>query len=274
MTLEEIKEKVLTENAKMHDYFAPWHTRAVPYQCRRATRNCMWRMIENQFYENNVIVKGANVLEVACGTGTFVRLFQKLRANTYVGIDVSKKMIEFAQLNSPNADSVSFECISLEEFSKQHAEKFDVIIASSFLHHLVDLETGLIQLKSMLKDGGIFVGLHEVNNNRAFTYLESFDHELSLLFGYQGQIQHSFRHRWQNFRAFILNKQKPNVVQSDSGMADKTDYVDYQLNFVFDLQNNPVAKKYGKVVPYCYFNFSEFRFLRNIKNHNMFVMKK
>ncbi|MDR2935128.1 MAG: class I SAM-dependent methyltransferase, partial [Candidatus Adiutrix sp.] len=94
MTTIELKTKVLLENEKAHDAAAFFHTRAVPYQSRVFTRNYIWNIIKEQFRKNNISVKNADVLEIGCGTGTFVKLFLKLDVGRYTGIDISKEMIK------------------------------------------------------------------------------------------------------------------------------------------------------------------------------------
>ena len=77
------------------------------------------------------------------------------------------------------------------------------------------------------------------------------------------------------FFYFLFNKRKyhKKYVPNNLGENIHLDYVDYQLNFDFNLLTNETAVEYGQAIPYCYYNFAEFRYLRNINNHVMFVMK-
>lgn len=204
---DEIKEKVLKANEEAHDFYAQNHTRSVPYQSRTNTRNYIWNLIKKNLKNHNINAKGKSVLEVACGTGTFVDLFLKLKVEKYYGIDISSKMIELAKQNNKQ-ENVDFSVVSLEEYSMSNKEKYDIIIASSFLHHLVDLEEGLLYIKSMLKPGGLFIGLHEVVNKRKITELEIFDHHLAELFGYNGQITTPLPQRLETFFRYLLQNQK------------------------------------------------------------------
>lgn len=318
-----IKEKVLKANEELHDYFAKDHTRSVPYQSRRNTRNYIWNLIKEQLKINKVNAKNAAVLEVACGTGTFVGLFQNLKAKSYDGIDISSKMTDIAKQNNKYKNT-NFYTVSLEEFSQENEGKYDIIIASSFLHHLVDLEEGLLQIKKLLKPNGIFIGLHEVINNRKLTKTEIFDICLAELFGYNGFINTPIKERINKFSNYVLHNQnviklndnssqatfklfdsitlwktkreqgknkhygfgfiplgstkpnnpsapsEPDVIMFENGV----NLVDYQLNFDFNLSQNEIAKKYGEVIPYCYYNFAELYHIDNVNNHNMFVMRK
>lgn len=267
------KDIVLKENEIVHDACAHTHTRSVPYQSRKITRNYIWSLIKKQLQTNGINAKNAEVLEVACGTGTFVNLFRQLKAKSYDGIDISSKMIEIAKQNN-KYNNVNFYTVSLEEFSQNNGDKYDIIIASSFLHHLTDLEEGLLQIKKMLKPNGIFIALHEVINNRELTKLEKFDNELSFLFAYQGHIQYPLKQRIKRF--FQLNEHLKTKTLIKTKITDPADFnwVDYQLNFDFNLAENKIAQKYGKVIPYCYYSFAELRYFKNIENHKMLIMKK
>ena len=56
MNKNELKEAVLIENEKTHDYCAKNHTRSVPYQCRKITRNYIWQLISEQLRKNKIKV--------------------------------------------------------------------------------------------------------------------------------------------------------------------------------------------------------------------------
>lgn len=314
----DIKRKVLEENEKFHDIAAKTHTRSVPYQCRKITRNYIWNLIIEQLKQNNVDPKNANVLEVACGTGTFVELFNKLGSKSYVGIDISSEMIRLAQENN-KYDYAKFVNTSLEDFTQSNLSKYDIIISSSFLHHLYNLEDGIVQIKNMLKVGGIYIALHELVTGRNLTKLEIFDIQFGWLMGYNGAINTSFIKRLIKFVKYILNDFKivtkieinkkikwklfnilpiykvkfisrlncykhylfgflpilsKKNIHIENSYNSKFTYIDYQLNFNFNLETCQIAKKYGTVIPYCYYNFAELRYLAKINNHDMFVMTK
>lgn len=270
-----IKELVLKANEEAHDSCAANHTRSVPYQSRKNTRRYIWNLIKSILRKHNIDAKDKRVLEVACGTGTFVKLFDRLNVKSYDGIDISNEMLKIAKAHN-SSHNVNFYKMSLEEYSKENTKKYDIIVSSSFLHHLVDLEDGLIQIKQMLKPGGVFIALHEVVNKRNLTKLEVFDNELSYLFGYQGHVRFPLKQRLKRFLSFIFNKSsscKNKISQENCSNTRNIDFVDYQLNFDFNLSDNKIAKKYGDVMPYCYYNFAEFRFIQRTMNHNLFVMK-
>ena len=185
--MDNMKQKVLEENEKVHDGCAILHTSAVPYQSRPRTRNYILGLIMEQIQAHGINPEGKKFLEVACGTGTFVALAKKLGAKSYDGFDISGEMVRIARENNED-ETTKFYKASLEDYAGEHEGTYDVIISSSFLHHLFDLEEGLLQIKSMLAPGGIYIAVHEVDNTRVWTRLEIFDEELSFLAGYQGRF--------------------------------------------------------------------------------------
>lgn len=276
---ENLEQKVLEENEKHHDVCAPSHTAAVPYQSRPKTRKYIWSLINKQLKKHNIKPsKETMMLEMACGTGTFGLLAQKWGVKQYDGVDISAEMIKYAKINHENNKIAYFYKDSLENWTENNQNKYDIIITSSFLHHVVDLEKTLIQLQSMLKPDGIFIGLHERNNAQQDSELEVFDYNLAKLNGYIGFHSVPFKERLRLFKEFykkridekIFKKVDKNV-QSD---GYKKNYIDYQLNFPFNLETNETARKYGEAIPYCYYNFIEFKLLKNRNNHCMFVMIK
>lgn len=294
----DIKRKVLEENEKVHDMAANTHTRSVPYQCRKITRNYIWNLIINQLKLNKVNPNGADVLEVGCGTGTFVDLFNKLGCKSYTGIDISSKMIQIAQRDNKYSYA-KFIKSSLDNFAHNNINKYDIIISSSFLHHLYDLEEGITQIRNKLNIGGIYIALHEFIKDRKLTRLEIFDYRFAYLMGYMGGTRTSFWKRLSGFSKSYLNdlkiltkkilpppikyklskflkkyKSNKNTPFAALPLNSGPNYVDYQLNFKFNLGNNDIVLKYGHVFPYCYYNFAELMHIKKVNNHNMFVMIK
>jgi 2-polyprenyl-3-methyl-5-hydroxy-6-metoxy-1,4-benzoquinol methylase len=293
-----IRKKVLEENAKAHDACAHFHHRSVSYISRKSTRNFIWNMIRRELPGG---MPGRSVLEVGCGTGTFVSLAKEDRAENYVGIDLSREMVKEANVKKPAGFDAQFEICSLEDFAKGHRRKFDIILASSFLHHLYDIEEGLSQIRSMLVTGGIFICLHELIDTQRRNWIENFDNVLqiaSIDYDYKrpffakvkrfrrevrayGLFSFSNLRKFFNFLILRLPclwrstpEQRTTEIRS-SQPTDTIDWVDYQLNGNYDLakvaKNDTVNRK---VVPYCFYNFQFLNLLYRRHNHNMFIMRK
>ncbi|MGV7096559.1 class I SAM-dependent methyltransferase [Desulfovibrio sp. QI0434] len=285
MDINEVKKEVLKCNEEIHDIYAPYHTQSVPYQCRKATRKYILKFILKQLEANDVCLRNKKVLEIGCGTGTFAAFFQEQGAN-YEGMDISSEMLKFARINHP---SVSFYKSSLEDFSRSNPDQYDVIISSSFLHHLVNIEEGVEQIKSMLRPGGVYIAVHEMIEHRQ-TKLEIFDEELSYLWGYNGYASVNFIDRLKRFIGIYnpftlftagmktiikkLLRWEDKAANRTSPGESSINYLDYQLNFNFNLAENKNLLKCGVVIPYCYYNFIELRHISKISNHHCYIAKR
>jgi|SRR3989344_1672509 len=294
----EVVAMVHAANAKAHDYHAEMHDRNVPYIHRPSTRAYYWGLLKDACTSSGKDFKNASVLEVGCGTGTFTDMVLSGGASKFYGIDLSSKMIDAARLKTKDKRAI-YEVAALEFFANEHQNEFDIIFSASFLHHLVDIEGGVQLIKSMLKPGGVYVGLHEPTTSRKFTIIERMDNDLQYLFGYSGSIYTPLHSRIKNlFKNVIIStalrvkalnyllnvymkikkyiKYKLGMSNSVAGediqIESRVNYIDYQLNDEFSLVKK--IGSFGKVIPYCYLGFVELMKISKPLNHEMFVMVK
>lgn len=113
----------------------------------------------------------SSVLDIGCSTGYLLSLFKK---NGYkvLGIDPSSKCKEIAlQEYGVNIRTGTLDTIPIQN------EKYDVIILSHVLEHIVDLSFFILKLKSILSPKGIiYIEVPDVQNiNLPFGYF-SFEH--------------------------------------------------------------------------------------------------
>ena len=95
------------------------------------------------------------VLELGCGTGsTALELADCV--DTYIGTDVSSKMIEIAQ-SKQTKNTPSHLCFSVCDAAILPSGEHDVIIALNVLHLLPDLEKVLSQIFNSLPSGGLLI---------------------------------------------------------------------------------------------------------------------
>jgi ubiquinone/menaquinone biosynthesis C-methylase UbiE len=272
---QELKLKVYTENEKTHDFCAKNHDRSVPYIHSCRVRKYIWGLITKQIPGGEQGIAGKRVLELGCGTGTFEGLFAKADAESYDGVDLSGEMLKIAKEKSVGKNT-AYHKMSLEDFAKQD-KKYDIIVSSSFLHHLVDLEQSLQEIKGMLAVDGIYIGVHEVIMGRSMNWIEILDKRLSFLYGYHGQFVKPLRQRckeffsnykicpyvkrrgreWKSYWIFgiipVWAKRIRKITIEKSVETAELDYVDYQLNFNFDLQGGGGGcEKYGVAIPNNY----------------------
>lgn len=107
-------------------------------------------------------IKGAKVLDLACGTGYYSRLFLEWGAKQVVGIDISKAMVDAANAASTNSDRLGF---YIEDCSVpvQHKDgPFDIVFGAWLLNYASDGEemANMFRNASLnLRSGGHFIGI-------------------------------------------------------------------------------------------------------------------
>ncbi len=118
-----------------------------------------YKEILNQIYNEVLSIKSKKVLDIGFGTGTLTsRLYEK--GTEIYGQDFSKEMLAIAKGKMPHAHLYSKD-FSLGLDEKLLANKYDAIIATYSLHHLVDEDKidFIKSLLSLLNDGGkILIG--------------------------------------------------------------------------------------------------------------------
>ena len=145
------KSEIINANKTEHDNISTIHEAGVAYY---QNKNCRSRYVTEIL---NHVPEGPNVrvLEVGCGTG-FMSQFMPNKVQ-YHGIDVSEGMIiETDKYIGPNR---KFSCAKLEDLNV--TDKYDLIYSMSVLHHIYDLTEFRGMILSHLKEGGIYMGLHE-----------------------------------------------------------------------------------------------------------------
>jgi len=110
-------------------------------------------LIAYVFMEN---LRGAKVLDIGCGYGRFSFIASTL-ADKVVGVDMTKSAIDVATKikESFGIDNVDFVCKSIEEFETD--DRYDFIILSGTLEHVIDAPPILNKINGLLGDEGVFV---------------------------------------------------------------------------------------------------------------------
>jgi SAM-dependent methyltransferase len=97
--------------------------------------------------------KLSRALDAGCGTGVFTGRLSEF-ASEVVGIDPSEKSIEIAK--SLRLNRATFIQSTAEEYSTDHMDSFDVVIANMVLMDVLSLNDFLTACKRMLVARGIF----------------------------------------------------------------------------------------------------------------------
>lgn len=123
----------------------------------------------NRIIEKLQLRNGDSVLDVGCGTGVLVEYILKFigQKGSYLGVDISSKMIERAKEKYKGIKNVNFICNDVLELSFEDC--FDAIICYSVFPHIDDKEAAIKKFYRMLKKGGKLAIAHsqsrdEINN--------------------------------------------------------------------------------------------------------------
>lgn len=98
------------------------------------------------------VKEGMNVLDVGCGTGAHLKLYQDKKCNVF-GIDLSQAMINVAEKKLGKDVTLKVQDATKTEFE---ANKFDLILGSTVLHEMseqIRLDV-LEEIKRILKNDG------------------------------------------------------------------------------------------------------------------------
>ncbi|MCJ1366211.1 hypothetical protein MMC16_005337 [Acarospora aff. strigata] len=124
------------------------------------------------------LVKGARVLDLACGTGFYSLAALEWGAKEVVGVDISSSMIEDAKAQAAKA-GVEDRCTFLVgDGSKRtiyEGGQFDIVTATWLLNYAKDQEHLTEMFKNVsanLKDGGKFFSLQMPQYEEPMEYLE------------------------------------------------------------------------------------------------------
>ncbi len=89
--------------------------------------------IIKKILDNSGVVKGVDVLDVACGTGVLFSDYLNRRINSLTAIDISPKMVEIARTKFPKVDVICGD-VETEKFNK----KFDVVMVYNAFPHFIN----------------------------------------------------------------------------------------------------------------------------------------
>lgn len=112
----------------------------------------------------------AEVLEIACGTGT-TALRHAPHVARYLATDISSGMLEIARKKAED-QSVTNVTFSEQDIATANLPptQFDTVLAMSILHLLPDRPAGLEKIRETLKPGGRFISSTICLGNMAFFF--------------------------------------------------------------------------------------------------------
>ena len=106
------------------------------------------------------INKGDKVLDLGCGSGTFIPAIYKLNHASVTGMDISDKMIDLAKPKFAGNDDVT---LMAGDFYDSDIKGFDVIVCHNAISHFLDSKELSKKCAAALNPGGRLVITHFVN---------------------------------------------------------------------------------------------------------------
>lgn len=115
------------------------------------------------------IKSGSKLLELGCGRGEFLKLFQDSGIDAY-GIDIS----DFCSKNMPE---LKVKCMDILKDDIPYPDNFfDVVYHKSFLEHFYSPEKIMKETQRVLKPGGVTIILTPDWESQIKTFYEDFTH--------------------------------------------------------------------------------------------------
>ena len=99
-------------------------------------------------------VKGKTVLDLACGVGYGAAALARSGASAVDGVDISKKLIDYAR-STYLSDNIEFFAGDICEFDR--GKKYDVIACFETIEHVSDYVAAVKNLYRLLNDGGLLL---------------------------------------------------------------------------------------------------------------------
>jgi SAM-dependent methyltransferase len=100
-------------------------------------------------------LNGLEVLDLGCGYGENCVWYVDQDAKRVVGVDISKRMIEAAEMRFPNSQ-IEYLCQAFEDYAYPE-DAFDVVVSSMAMHYISVFDAVVAGVCKTLKFGGVFV---------------------------------------------------------------------------------------------------------------------
>lgn len=157
--MEELRRKILDENIKLHGKEAGCYDRIHPEEFNWFEQA---RIRADLLRVRSLFPGTVSCLDAGCGTGNLSLKLLGLGFEV-LGVDISPEMIGALQAAARPGDRgrARFVVSDIDSFLDGLTETFDLVTASSFLHHLPDYSGTLLKLCSRIRSGGGLYITHE-----------------------------------------------------------------------------------------------------------------
>ncbi|MDC0228124.1 bifunctional 2-polyprenyl-6-hydroxyphenol methylase/3-demethylubiquinol 3-O-methyltransferase UbiG [Alphaproteobacteria bacterium] len=124
--------------------------------------------ITNKIHEGSKSLHGISCLDVGCGGGILSEPLTRLGAKV-TGIDASKTAIQVAKEHALRSRlKINYKCITTSELlssnQTSYLNKFDIVIASEVIEHVIDKKIFLSDISRLSRPGGIII-FTSINNS-------------------------------------------------------------------------------------------------------------
>lgn len=123
----------------------------------------------NFMIEKAGLNENSRILEIGCGTGNYLGLFEKMTKAEIWGIDQSKGMLDKSKEKCKRA---TLEIDNAVELATVPDESFDLVYFVDVIHHIKDIDAMFKNIKRVLRENGmvvIFSDSYEHIRNRLTT---------------------------------------------------------------------------------------------------------
>ena len=97
---------------------------------------------------------GKAVLDLGCGFGENCAEFQRLGASSVMGVDISRRMLDGADVRCPG---IEFVCADMNDLGFLGDRRFDAVFSSLAIHYVKDFNKLARQVYEHMNDGGVFI---------------------------------------------------------------------------------------------------------------------
>ncbi len=101
-----------------------------------------------------------DVLDIGCGTGFYIELWNKLNTRTISGIDITNVAVNNLKNKYPDKTFYRVDISNKHDIENLDIKKYDIISAFDMLFHIVDdkkYDMAIKNIYSLLKPNGIFI---------------------------------------------------------------------------------------------------------------------
>lgn len=100
-------------------------------------------------------LRGKKVLDIGCGMGQHAKQYSHMGAEFVLGIDISKKMLEYAKEHN-SAKNITYEKMAFEDISGLF-DRFDLVTSSLAFDYAENLDELMSNVYNLMKEDACFI---------------------------------------------------------------------------------------------------------------------